>query len=67
MIADALPADNLGVTEKRTAPRAQLALTEWMVGGSADSEQFVAQLRLLTAEPVTCCRWPWRCRAGSHR
>ena len=49
MIADALPADDLGVTEKRTAPRAQLALTEWMVGGSADSEQFVDELRLLTA------------------
>ena len=50
LIADALPADDLGITEKRIAPRAQLALTEWIVGGSADSERFVDELRLLTAQ-----------------
>ena len=50
VIADDMSAEDTGVNEKRVAPRAQLALTEWMVGGSADSEQFVDELRLLTAQ-----------------
>ena len=50
VIADDMSAEDAGLTEKRIAPRAQLALTEWMVGGSADSEQFVDDLRLLTAQ-----------------
>ena len=50
VIADDMWAEDAGLTEKRIAPRAQLALTEWMVGGSADSEQFVDELRLLTAQ-----------------
>ncbi len=49
-IADEMSADDTEATEKRIAPRARLALTEWIVGGSADSEQFVDELRLLTAQ-----------------
>lgn len=48
-IADAMPDDD-GVIEKRTEPRARLALTEWMVGGSDGSEQLVGELRSMTVE-----------------
>jgi adenylate cyclase len=48
-IADALPAGTAGTTEKRIEPRARLALTEWIVGGSGDGERFVDELRSLTA------------------
>ena len=48
-VADAMPADEAGVTEKRIEPRARLALTEWLVGSSRGGEQFVDELRLLTA------------------
>ena len=48
-IADALPPDE-EATDKRIAPRAQLALTEWMVGGAVASQQYVDELRELTTQ-----------------
>jgi adenylate cyclase len=48
-IADALPPDE-EATDKRIAPRAQLAFTEWMVGGAVASQQYVDELRELTTQ-----------------
>ena len=50
VVADTMPAGNAGVTDMRIAPRAQLALTEWIVGGRAESQRIVDELRLLTAQ-----------------
>ena len=50
LIADRLPADMPGVTDKRIAPRAQLNMSAWMVGGAEDDRRCFDELRLLTTQ-----------------
>ena len=50
LIADWLPADMPGVTDKRIAPRAQLNMSAWLVGGADDDGRCFDEIRLLTKQ-----------------